>query len=169
MNIASSRVLQWGKSNIYIIGARRSRTRSTDAVTWETRFAWNTAQDRLSRRDKSNGVEISNGNLTSISSVLRTCYSVVASVSLSTPLIRGSQIPKYCPGLPVDHQSLGETSSDLVGLDYQLASSSSGEAGRLRIFRKGSLQSMILDANPTSRHPSSFWPVHFPMQRTDPV
>lgn len=55
-----------------------------------------------------------------------------------------------------------------MDLDYQLASSSSGEAGWLTLLRMGSLEYMILDANPTRRHPSSFYSVHFPMQRTDP-
>lgn len=41
--------------------------------------------------------------LTKISLPYRPYNSVLASVSLSTPLIRGSQIPKYSPGLPVDH------------------------------------------------------------------
>lgn len=164
---------------IRISFTRMTSRKSGTIILWQTRQSCNSRRDCLRYRLYiSNFLPVlvtSNIHFTPyvidslfISPII--CEKVlVASVSLSTPLIRGSQIPKYCPGLPVDHQSLGETSSDLVDLDYQLASSSSGEAGRLRIFRKGSLQSMILDANPTSRHPSSFWSVHFPMQRTDPV
>jgi hypothetical protein len=33
----------------------------------------------------------------------------------------------------------------------------SGEAGWLTLLRMGSLEYMILDANPTRRHPSSFY------------
>lgn len=69
MSIASFRVLSVGQIQHLHHWSPKIPDASTDAVTWETRFAWNTAQDRLSRRDKSNGVEISNGNLTSISTV----------------------------------------------------------------------------------------------------